>query len=73
LTGNQEQEMIKEDFENIYLGEIEYHKDKTRWEATQISKDTVFMRKIGLNESFYMSLQHFKDASSEGRFRRIDK
>jgi hypothetical protein len=38
-----------EDFENIYLGEIEYQKDKTRWVATQISKDTVFITKIGLN------------------------
>ena len=62
---------MNQDFENKYLGEIEYQKDKTRWVATQIDKDTVFMRKIDKHESFYMSLQHFKDAISEDRFREI--
>ena len=63
-------EMIK-GFENISLGQIKEMRTGDIWNAVQISETSVRLWR-GLNESFFMSIQHFRDAISEDRFRVIE-
>jgi hypothetical protein len=64
--------MTKKEFENKSLGQIKYMKDGTIWNAVQIDVDSVRLWH-GVNDSFLRSLQHFKDAIYEDRFRVVDQ
>ena len=62
--------MNSTEFKNKSLGQIQDTRDGTVWNAVQIDKDSVRLW-YGVNDSFFLSLQHFKDAISEHRFKEI--